>query len=600
MRGFQTGENTPNRRKRTKGGVSEEERRRRLYVDQQGRATNVLPSQSRGLATIPQPVAAAPQPMAAPTQAPPTMAPGVGPQGANWQARAEQKHRVMRDTAGFQAARAEQDKKFAGTQQEIDAKRQEFDQRGKQSSRLDKVRNGINRVGPISAGLIAAPAVAEAFDPNSTARYAERFGVNEPTGDGSAGDVAKYAALRGLGFASDVGSTMTAGIADKFYRDKQEVDTETMGATAGGVAGGYGGNKLGKYAGKGVDALLTGASRGRYKKDWGEKFLGGAGMVGGAIGGANIGRGFAAGDEEVPQQDSEGIFPESSEYSPQVLDNNITREGNSFSGQNIGAGYTVNGRPSAETDPLVYHSENPGEDGANNFRAKRQLFANTPEWDGGNQGIPGAGGGGGQQQLGGFQAGGGGGGPTARLIRKSGMPSNAEIMRERMRGQREQTEQQGRQVEGGLALKGQELGFNQRLQSARMAAEQAQNAPAMRAAQRMESLQMAYQQAETDEERASIAQQLRDMQGQARPPHQIAKVDELSDPGDPMSQVLSKSYVVDPTGGARAVAGEGGPKPIPTQYNIKALRTYGKNNPELIAQFDREFGEGAAARYGVQ
>lgn len=51
-----------------------------------------------------------------------------------------------------------------------------------------------------------------------TDRYAQRFGVDAPTGDGSFGDVAKFAAIRAGGFASDLGNTLTGGLAGALYR----------------------------------------------------------------------------------------------------------------------------------------------------------------------------------------------------------------------------------------------------------------------------------------------------------------------------------------------------------------------------------------------
>jgi len=67
-----------------------------------------------------------------------------------------------------------------------------------------------------------ANALADSAANDSTARYAQRFGVSEPTGDGSMGDMAKFAALRMGGFASDLGNNMLGGVPGKlFYRDQQ-------------------------------------------------------------------------------------------------------------------------------------------------------------------------------------------------------------------------------------------------------------------------------------------------------------------------------------------------------------------------------------------
>ena len=69
--------------------------------------------------------------------------------------------------------------------------------------------------------LAAGGAIADAAANDSTARYAQRFGVSEPTGDGSMGDMAKFALLRAGGFASDVGNNLLLGIpGNMFYRDR--------------------------------------------------------------------------------------------------------------------------------------------------------------------------------------------------------------------------------------------------------------------------------------------------------------------------------------------------------------------------------------------
>ena len=71
------------------------------------------------------------------------------------------------------------------------------------------------------APLAVGSAIGSAMDDNSTARYAERFGVSEPTGDGSLGDIAKFTALRAGGFASDLGNNLTLGLAGNLYADNK-------------------------------------------------------------------------------------------------------------------------------------------------------------------------------------------------------------------------------------------------------------------------------------------------------------------------------------------------------------------------------------------
>ena len=91
---------------------------------------------------------------------------------------------------------------------------------------IDKSREKVNFGGSklAKAGAItsAVSAIAPSMDEDSTARYAERFGVSEPTGDGSFGDIAKFAALRAGGYATDLASTMSLGLVDGMYRDNQK------------------------------------------------------------------------------------------------------------------------------------------------------------------------------------------------------------------------------------------------------------------------------------------------------------------------------------------------------------------------------------------
>jgi hypothetical protein len=78
--------------------------------------------------------------------------------------------------------------------------------------------------GVAGKGLVygsALGAINQAAEEDSTKKYATRFNLNEPTGDGSAADIAKFMGLRALGFMSDLGDNMTLGLAGRFYRDKQ-------------------------------------------------------------------------------------------------------------------------------------------------------------------------------------------------------------------------------------------------------------------------------------------------------------------------------------------------------------------------------------------
>lgn len=90
---------------------------------------------------------------------------------------------------------------------------------------LDKIPAGAKTagrvLGKVAAPLAAGSAVADSLASDSTARYAKRFGVDEPTGDGSIGDIAKFVGLRAGGFASDLGNALTGGLAGKLYADNE-------------------------------------------------------------------------------------------------------------------------------------------------------------------------------------------------------------------------------------------------------------------------------------------------------------------------------------------------------------------------------------------
>ncbi|MFG0381113.1 hypothetical protein ACF8C6_09130 [Pseudomonas sp. zbq_18] len=238
-----------------------------LYVDSQGTTTRALPSQSRALvpagpvtgtsvvpAAQPQPAPqSTPQPGKAdfygnsrgemgrgsapssgravvpsgpvtgtslvPVNEPARVQPEAGsaqPKAAHepdYRARAETMGRAKADSAAYEAHRATQDARFEAAKSQPAAP-------AKTTGRMRTAINGTTGKG--LGALAVIPAIAESAADDSTARYAKRFGMDEPTGDGSVGDVAKFAALRGLGFASDLGNSLTMGVAGNLlYRDMQ-------------------------------------------------------------------------------------------------------------------------------------------------------------------------------------------------------------------------------------------------------------------------------------------------------------------------------------------------------------------------------------------
>lgn len=88
--------------------------------------------------------------------------------------------------------------------------------------RLAGARKLVNgAAGKLVGGVAAVQAVGDAMADDSTDRYAQRFAVDPPTGDGSLGDIGKFALLRAGGFASDVGNNLLAGVPGKtIFRDR--------------------------------------------------------------------------------------------------------------------------------------------------------------------------------------------------------------------------------------------------------------------------------------------------------------------------------------------------------------------------------------------
>lgn len=218
-----------------------------------------------------------------------------------------------------------------------------------------------------AAGLLSA-AIQPSFDEDSTQRYAKRFGVNEPTGDGSMRDIAKFTALRAGGFATDLADTLTFGQASRLYRDNEQAagnpaGAELMGNVVGAATGWHGMPTVGKA----VDKTASLATRGKYKGDVAEKALSNkyaktAGLItGGTLGGAlskdanNAIDSIVATDpqqvtqeqQNMPAQAGVAVAPmQNTNQANNIVNqaNNIVRDGNSFSANGpITEGFTMNG-----------------------------------------------------------------------------------------------------------------------------------------------------------------------------------------------------------------------------------------------------------------
>lgn len=155
-----------------------------------------------------------------------------------------------------------------------------------------------------AAGAAALPATlagtASAAFETPTSDYEKRFGL-EPNSSEGLGGFARDVGVRALGVASDLGDTLTMGLAGRnLYADKQP------GAAAPALA-----------------AAPAAASTG----------------VGAGAGRGNVNSAAANPNAPVPT-----VSPATA-AGPAAPSSNVTREGNSYSGSNIVGDITVNGKP---------------------------------------------------------------------------------------------------------------------------------------------------------------------------------------------------------------------------------------------------------------
>lgn len=312
----------------------------------------------------------------------------------------------------------------------------------------------------------------------------------------------------------------------------------------------------------------------------------------------------AAGSAPIPSRTQ----PQPSVPQPQ-RDNDITREGNNFSGGVIRQGYTINGQPQGGPNLGNPQSEQ-------NRQAIENLMARTPEFGEG---------------AGGFQ-------PGRRnrpnfyigrdtsvddrveraLVRASSTPmegaQNGQLtasQRQAMANylgdkRRDETTRATNEADNATRLATAEMqqqGQNMRtgaqlmLDQSRLEGEQTERGFRVRRAQELEGLRQAYQNAETPEQRSAIAEQLRILNGddtKTNNTYEAQLVDVPIDPARPELGTRKVPYTFDrSTGQWTPATPQQEERPAPLQNHIDAL----KGNPNLAAQFDEWYGEGAAAQY---
>lgn len=563
-------------------------------------ARGFMPSGSREL--VPTPGQKGGFPAVVEGDKPATSRPQVEP---DYKARAEQKARVARDTANWRAEQARQAEKFrsAGATPTQANPSTPAAAGGSVARGFQAVRNALpgkmGRMGGATGVLTAIPEAADvvrvANDENST-----DLDVATQVAEGAARTAGTVA-------GGSIGANIGAGIGA--LGGPFAPVTVPLGILVGGGIGAWLGNegtdaaiKAGRsLVGTDTESPVDRVSQPSVPVDTGEQAPMPARQAGSA--------------EPQVEEQAAGSAPTTPRTQPQPSvpqpqrDNDITREGNSFSGGVIRQGYTVNGQPQGTPNLGNPQSEQ-------NRKAIENLMARTPEFGAG---------------AGGFRPG-RGARPRFYIGRDSSVDERVEramlrsamnplkgaqngqltasqrqIMADHLSDKRRdattlatnEADNATRLATAEMQQQGQNMrtGAELMLDQSRLEGEQTERGFRVRQAQELENLRQAYQAAETPEDRSAIAEQLRILNGdgnKANNAYEAQLVDVLIDPARPELGTRKVPYTFDRrTGQWTPASPQQEQRPAPLQNHIDAL----KSNPNLAAQFDEWYGEGAAAQY---
>lgn len=426
--------------------------------------------------------------------------------------------RARADGASWEAERAKQEARFKSASPAQPQTKPSYTSRG-----VGRARDVLNKGGRSVPLLTLADTAVTGFQ-TPTEKYRERFALE--TDDPSFwGDVG----VRTLGLASDLGNTLTFGQAGRLYRDKQREAAEggnpymekvpQAAAVAGTYGGSKAGNATGKFIDKGLQLLTSVATRGKknYKGNYAEKALGFGG-------GAAVGTGsYKAADALINAPDNpatqEPVSAPQEQSQQQVVSQQAPAASSAPTDKvepTVVEGVpTFTNEHAAKIDPSRINTmpssamTAPSGQSSEALSAALRDAAARGDWGAvkshyNSQGKPFGNTGFDSERSRGTQV---------NVVRDtSRAPSNAEILHQRMAAG-----QQNRDLEE------RRLGFDTQQAQARhgllernQSLQEALSMPQLRASQQIEGLYQMLEQAETDQERSTIAEQISQLQSGSR------------------------------------------------------------------------------------
>jgi len=490
----------------------------------------------------------------------------------NYKARAEGKGRAAKDTASWKSEQARQAKSFT------DAKSAPAEPKKGFRAKLNGAK--FKPGGLVAGALTAIPEAVDVYDVATD---------DKTTGLDVANQTAEGAGRWASGMAVGAGGAKLGALGGSFI-------APPFGTAVGGLAGGG----LGFMAGyTGADKLIeTG-------REW---FGGDSDSPVDEVNARKANSGVVqrppaepakspGSNPENPDPNSVGTL-ESMPQQPtpsqqQPMDNNVARDGNSFSGGVVGQGYTVNGE--SQGAPNI---GNPQSD--QNQQAIESLMARTPEFGAGAGAGGGAGGGfrPGRSNRPNFHIGKDSSVDDRierKMLRSATTPlegaqngqltsSQRQTMENHLSGKRKDattraTNQADNQTQTDTTQirqqgQSQRAGVRAGIDQSRLDGEQVERGFKVRKAKQLEDLRGKYQSAETDEQRGAIAEQLLILNGNAPEqdePYESVTSEQPIDPTDPYSATKKVLNAFDPNTGNFTPYKEGSGLP-PISENPQAIR----------------------------